>query len=129
MNTLPDVQIFINVFMIYTSILLLIYVVNIDRPIFKAIDVPQEPKREGETAILYCDVTARPQPTGFVKLKRDKTVIIGSVFDEHEGRLRYNIQNITRHDAGSYLCEADNGIGNSSTKAIDLIVFCKFVSF
>ena len=100
---------------------------NADGPIFQGIDVPQEPKREGDPALFSCDVIARPQPDGFVKWSRDDKIINGGVFEEETGRFIYNILNVEKHHAGSYMCVAENEFGKSNTQALNFTVVCKFL--
>ena len=118
---------FFSFLCLFVCLFFILIYLNLDTPIFGKIDVPQDPKTEGESALLSCDVKARPQPTDFVKWQRDMSVVDGEAFDSSEGRLLYHIPEIGRDDAGLYRCVADNGFGSSVSQELSLTVLCKLI--
>ena len=72
---------------------------------------------EGESVSLDCNATGNPAPN--VTWTKDGN---NSVLYQGE---RYTIDNITRQQAGRYICTAENGIGSKLNATFAVIVHCK----
>ena len=82
---------------------------------------------EGNNTVLVCSATSNPASTfKWYKKDQDKTLHQGNgTLDNNE--LIYYIQNIRRSDAGTYTCNARNGIGKAANKDVLLTVYCKCI--
>ena len=82
---------------------------------------------QGETLEITCLVTAgKPHPT-LKWYNKGK----GS---EEEGQYvtgeTLSFTSVTRHNAGHYVCEADNGFGSGpTTKELNIDVHCEYISY
>ena len=78
---------------------------------------------EGGDAQLTCTADANPQPSDFVSWTRNGN----TVEDEYaSGTSVVTLSSIDRTQAGRYVCEADNGVGTSDTRSVDVTVHCKY---
>ncbi|XP_068686311.1 cell adhesion molecule-related/down-regulated by oncogenes-like isoform X2 [Montipora foliosa] len=69
---------------------------------------------ENETITLYCKSSGNPSPNIFWTKDGNDSVL-------HEGS-NYTLKNITREQAGIYLCIAQNGIGRNASASIPVTV-------
>lgn len=75
------------------------------------------PVTEGQNATLYCNATGNPAPNiTWIKENSGKTL-------SHNKTLF--ITAVKRNKAGSYLCFAWNGIGNTHNRSCTVDVYCK----
>ncbi|XP_035230451.1 Down syndrome cell adhesion molecule-like protein Dscam2 isoform X2 [Stegodyphus dumicola] len=73
---------------------------------------------EGKTAILTCVADGSPPPTyTWKKWEGEKTIILRN---QNDGNLTFH--QVNTENAGKYICEAGNGIGERLRKAANLIV-------
>ena len=72
---------------------------------------PNTTVNEGESVTLTCNATG-PPPANITWSKNNEDVT-------------FPLNNITREDAGSYQCEADNGVGKPATAGTSITVQCK----
>lgn len=85
---------------------------------------------QGEEATLSCTADGNPLSDDTITWKREdmedfdvRTVI---TYDKN-GTSYLKISNVAREDLGSFQCITDNGVGNTSTRDVMLIVKRKFV--
>ena len=73
--------------------------------------------REWDQLILSCQAKGNPNPT--LKWIKNGKVLTGSS--------DYIIGSIRRTDAGTYYCLAENGVGNSDLRFINIAVNCRYI--
>ena len=78
---------------------------------------------EGEEVVLECEVTGNPRPT-VVWSRPDSPLPPGSQ-TSCPANSCLNIPSVSRADTGSYLCTADNGVGQPDSASSELVVQCK----
>lgn len=76
--------------------------------------------QEGKNVTLYCNVTGNPSPK--ITWTKDGSVKVLS------GAERFIILNVTRQQAGDYVCTARNGMGTSANTTLMLTVHCRLHS-
>jgi len=76
--------------------------------------------QEGKNVTLYCKVTGHPTPK--ITWTKDSSL---EVLIEAES---FVILNVTRQQAGYYVCTARNGIGTSANTTLTLTVHCRLHS-
>ena len=72
---------------------------------------------EGSNVSLHCNATGNPPPN-ITWIWQDTGDVLGS-------SEQLTLTAVNRSQAGTYQCQAWNGIGNSSTETCSLDVFCK----
>lgn len=78
---------------------------------------------EGHDLQLFCFASGRPTPTiTWVRVLSD-----GSESDVLHTNDTWDFLNISRTDAGTYRCKAENGVGNPVSHTLRVIVKCKYV--
>lgn len=83
---------------------------------------------EGETAQLECSVDGNPLNEDTITWRRKNATGPPLVYLNSElGHSILTISNITRKDAGTLECIADNGVGLSSIGTAKLTVLCKYI--
>lgn len=78
---------------------------------------------EGEEVVLECEVTGNPRPT--VVWTRPHSPLPPGSHSSCPANSCLNIPSVTRADTGSYLCTADNGVGQPDSASSSLVVQCK----
>ena len=78
---------------------------------------------EGEEVVLECEVTGNPQPS-LIWSRPDSPLPAGS-HTSCPANSCLNIPSVGRADTGSYLCTADNGVGQPDSASSELVVQCK----
>ncbi|KAH9380978.1 hypothetical protein HPB48_008192 [Haemaphysalis longicornis] len=73
----------------------------------------------GRTVVIECAAAGFPQPTLSFRKTGDKHVVINST-SSHNGTLL--IDQVSIHDAGQYVCEADNGIAPIASHSFTVAV-------
>ena len=73
---------------------------------------------EGNSVTLYCNATGNPTPN--ITWTKD-----GSTTVLYQGE-SFIVNNITRQQAGGYICAAWNGIGSKDNATVAVNVHCKF---
>lgn len=78
--------------------------------------------REGSELQLFCIASGRPAPDiTWVRITSS-----GSASDVLHRNATWNFKNISRIDAGTYRCIADNGVGNPVSHTIRVTIECKY---
>ena len=72
---------------------------------------------EGESVSLYCNVSGFPEP--------NVTWSKVGVHVPYESGYWLNLTGITRNEAGSYSCQANNTCGEKNSSVISIDVQCK----
>ncbi len=89
----------------------------------------------GQEAVLECEVDANPVETDIVKWSRPNFDVAGRTsiklddlapVSRNRAISRLTVHAVTKADAGSFYCEANNGIGSGITSIVELLVKCKF---
>ena len=78
---------------------------------------------EGEEVVLECEVTGNPQPS-VIWSRPDSQLPAGS-HTSCPANSCLNIPSVGRADTGSYLCTADNGVGQADSASSSVVVECK----
>ncbi|XP_022236193.1 Down syndrome cell adhesion molecule-like protein Dscam2 isoform X2 [Limulus polyphemus] len=74
----------------------------------------------GETVRFHCSAWGYPIPSIIWKRQKGEKYVDVSKTSESNGTL--TIQDIRKHNAGFYICEANNGIGDSLSKQVELYI-------
>ena len=76
---------------------------------------------EGGDTVLFCKASGNPSPAiNWTKQDSDEVL--------HEGDT-YTIANLTRQEAGSYVCSAGNGVGKKQQRIAVVTVHCEFLVY
>ena len=73
---------------------------------------------EGNSISLHCNTTGNPAPNVTWTKDGSSTVLYQ--------RESFTINNITRQQAGQYICTVDNGIGSKVNASVAVIVHCEW---
>ena len=76
---------------------------------------------EGTKVDVTCNATGKPTPT--VTWFREGS---SKVHSTGEGSAALLFNSVSRSDAGQYRCKANNTAGTEETKALSLVVYCKY---
>lgn len=85
-----------------------------------------------EDATLYCTADGNPLDENTITWKRDDFPDFSartSIMYDKNGTSYLRINEVTRDDLGNFQCTADNGVGNSSSKNVMLIIKRKLDKF
>lgn len=85
---------------------------------------------QGDEATLSCTADGNPLTDDTITWKRDNMEdfeVRTTVTYDKNGTSYLKINDVTREDLGNFQCVADNGVGNSSTRDVMLIVKRKFL--
>lgn len=80
---------------------------------------------QGKEATLSCTVVGNPIGDDTITWKRDNVKDFDArtaVTYDKNGTSYLKITDVTREDLGNFQCVADNGVGNTSTRDVMLIV-------
>lgn len=84
---------------------------------------------QGKEAVLSCTAVGNPLTDDTITWKRDDVKNFESrtvVTYDKNGTSYLKISEVTREDLGNFQCTADNGVGNTSTRDVMLIVKRKY---
>ena len=77
---------------------------------------------ETQSGWLNCSVSSKPVST--ITWYKGSLQIAGP--ERVMNYLSYNISNVSREDAGTYRCKANNGYGGDVNESISFVVHCKY---
>uniref|UniRef100_A0A182NRD8 Ig-like domain-containing protein n=1 Tax=Anopheles dirus TaxID=7168 RepID=A0A182NRD8_9DIPT len=78
--------------------------------------------RKGSPVRLECSATGNPMPN--ITWTRKNNLLPNG--EEQFTNPVYVIENMDRHKGGTYICTANNGVGQVATSQIILHVLCKY---
>ena len=78
---------------------------------------------EGTKVDVTCNATGKPTPT--VTWFREGS---SKVYSTGEGSIVLSFSSVSRSDAGQYRCKANNTAGTDETRALSLVLHCKYSS-
>lgn len=88
----------------------------------------------GQDAVLECEVDANPIEGDIVKWSRPNFDMAGRTslrLDDlapavrNRAVSRLTVRAVTKADAGSFYCEANNGFGTAITSVVELLIKCE----
>lgn len=83
-------------------------------------------ENEQSTVKIRCSADSEPVSTfSWYKVGQNETLLRGNGTSNYNG-LDLVIENPTKSDDGTYICEADNGIGEKDRKTLELIFAGKY---
>ena len=80
---------------------------------------------EGEEVVLECEVTGNPRPS-LVWSRPQSQLPPGSETSCPDNSC-LTLPSVSRADSGSYLCTADNGVGQPDSASSSVVVQCELV--
>lgn len=106
------------------TVLVLLFVFLIVSAEITNASVSPEKVRENSTVHLICEASGVPTPniTWAQVLGKGS---MGDILTAQKSKLIHNITNINRSEGGTYRCTANNGIGQSDHRELEVEVLCK----
>ncbi|KAK8751773.1 hypothetical protein OTU49_010268 [Cherax quadricarinatus] len=87
-------------------------------PTIRSLAPPEQHVAKGKTVILKCKAQGNPEPT--IRWSRQEGPLPSGLRTEEGDSL--TLEGVDRHVEGTYLCTADNGIGESASAAMSITV-------
>lgn len=97
----------------------LVYVLDVQYPpSLRAKSAAEQTVEKGGSVTVEC--TAKGNPTPIITWSREDGRLLSGA--EKEEATRMMLENVDRHVEGTYICTADNGIGDSASASMRVLV-------